>query len=76
MPNSRLIVSKAKKIYLMANKIKCKKLISKKILKSNQIIDIKEISKLKGNSFIIDENTCSIYFENLIKSKFKIKKKN
>ena len=76
MPNSRLIVSKTKKIYLMANKIKCKKLISQKILKSNQIIDIKEISKLKGNSFIIDENTCSIYFENLLKSKFKIKKKD
>jgi len=34
------------------------------------------ILKLKGNSFIIDENTCSIYFENLIKSKFKIKKKD
>ncbi len=75
MPNSRLIVSKSKKIYLMANKIKCKKLISQKILRSNQILEIKEISKLKGNSFIIDENTCSIYFENLIKSKFKIKKK-
>ena len=75
MPNSRLIISKTKKIYLIANKIKCKKLISKKIINSNQIIDIQEISKLKGNSFIIDENTCSIYFENLIKSKFKIKKK-
>ncbi len=75
MPNARLIVSKAKKIYLVANKIKCKKLISQKILNSNEIIDVKEISKLKGNSFIIDENTCSIYFENLLKSKFKIKKK-
>ena len=48
---------------------------NQKIIKSNQIIDFNEISKLKGNSFIIDENTCSIYFENLIKSKFKIKKK-
>ena len=75
MPNSRLIVSKTKKIYLIANKIKFKKLINQKIIKSNQTIDIKEISKLKGNSFIIDENTCSIYFENLIKSKFKVKKK-
>ena len=75
MPNSRLIVSKTKKIYLIANKIKCKKLINQKIINSNQIIDFNEISKLKGNSFIIDENTCSIYFENLIKSKFKIKKK-
>ncbi len=75
MPNSRLIVSKTKKIYLIANKIKCKKIINQKIINSNQIIDFNEISKLKGNSFIIDENTCSIYFENLIKSKFKIKKR-
>ena len=75
MPNTRLIVSKTKKIYLIANKIKCKKLINQKIINSNQIIDFNEISKLKGNSFIIDENTCSIYFENLIKSKFKIKKR-
>ncbi len=75
MPNSRLIVSKTKKIYLIANKMKCKKLINQKIINSNQIIDFNEISKLKGNSFIIDENTCSIYFENLIKSKFKIKQR-
>ncbi len=75
MPNSRLIVSKTKKIYLITKKIKCKKLINKKIIDSNQIISIKEISKLRGNSCIIDENTCSIYFENLIKSKFKIIKK-
>ena len=75
MPNSRLIVSKTKKIYLIANKIKCKKLINQKIINSNQIIALNEILKLKGDNFIIDENTCSIYFENLIKSKFKIKKK-
>ena len=75
MPNSRLIVSKTKKIYLIANKIKCKKIINQKIINPNQIIDLNEILKLKGDNFIIDENTCSIYFENLIKSKFKIKKK-
>ncbi len=75
MPNSRLIVSRTKKIYLIAKKIKCKKIINNKIINSNEIIDVKEISKLRGNSFIIDQNTCSIYFENLIKSKFKIKKK-
>ena len=75
MPNSRLIVSKTKKIYLIAKKIKCKKLIYRKIINSNQIINIKEIKKLKGKNFIIDENSCSVYFENLIKSKFKIKKR-
>ena len=45
MPNSRLIVSRTKKIYLIANKIKCKKLINKKVINSNQIIDIKQITK-------------------------------
>ena len=75
MPNSRLIVSKTKRIYLIANKTKCKKLIDQKIINSNQIIDIREIHMFKNGSFIIDENTCSIYFENLIKSKFKIRKK-
>ncbi|MDC3175503.1 aminopeptidase P family protein [Candidatus Pelagibacter sp.] len=75
IPNSRLIVSKNKKIYLIANKTKCKKLINKKIINSDQIIDIREIHKLKNGSFIIDENTCSVYFENLINSKFKIKNK-
>ncbi len=75
MPNSRLIVSKTKRIYLIANKTKCKKLIDQKIINSNQLIDIREIHKFKNGSFIIDQNTCSIYFENLIKSKFKIIKK-
>ncbi len=75
MPNSRLIVSRTKKIYLIAKKTKCKKLINQKIINSNQIIDIEKILKLKDHSFIIDENTCSVYFENLIKSKFQIKKK-
>ena len=75
MPNSRLIVGRTKKIYLIANKTKSKKLINSKIINSNQIMDIKEISKLKGSSFIIDENTCSVFFENLIKLKFKIKRK-
>jgi len=75
MPNSRLIISKNKKIYLIAKKLKCKKIINNKIVTPNQIIDIKKILKLKGKSFIIDEKTCSIYFENLITSKFKIKKK-
>ena len=43
---------------------------------ANQIIDTKNFSKLinrlKGNNFIIDKNSCSIFHENLIKSKFKI----
>ena len=75
MPNSRLIISKTKKIYLISKKIKCKKLIKHKIITPNQLMDMKEILKLKGKYFIIDDNTCSIFFENLIKLKFKIKKR-
>ena len=79
IPNSRLIISKTKKIYLICKTKKTKKIIKDKIIKSNQVIDIKdfsnEILKLKGKKFIIDDKTCSIYFENIIKSKFQILKK-
>ena len=79
IPNSRLIVSRAKKIFLISKTQKAKKLIKKKIITSNQLIDIndfsKEISKLKGQNFIIDDKSCSIYFEDIIKSKFRISKR-
>ena len=80
IPNSRLIISKTKKIYFFGSKIKkTKKIIKEKIIKLEEFINIKEfpkkISELKGNNFIIDSKTCSIYFENIIKSHFKIKKR-
>ena len=79
IPNSRLIISKTKKILLISNIEKCKNLIKNKVIKTNQILDInelpKEILKLNGNNFIIDEKSCSILYENLIKSKFKIVKR-
>ena len=31
---------------------------------------------MKGNNFIIDDKSCSIYFENIIKTQFKIIKRN
>jgi len=76
VPNSRLLISKRKKILLVSNLSKCKKLIKNKIIKINQFLNIdnlpKEILKLKGENFIVDDKSCSIYFENLINSKFKI----
>ncbi len=76
VPNSRLIISKTKKILLISKIEKCKKLFKNKVIKKNQFLDIeklpREILKLNGNSFIIDEKSCSIFYENLIKSKFKI----
>ena len=79
IPNCRLIISKNKKLLLISNFEKCKNLIKKKLIKLNEIIDAKDIYKkihqLRGDNFIIDGKSCSIYFENIIKSKFKIVKR-
>ena len=79
VPNSRLIISKTKKIFLISNINKTKKLIKKKIIKLNELIKINDFSKkifqLKGNSFIVDDKSCSVYFEDIITSKFKIIKR-
>ncbi len=79
VPNSRLIISKSKKLLLISEIKKCKKLLKNKIIKKNQFLDLnkfpEEILKLKGRSFILDEKSCSIFYENLIRSKFEIIKK-
>ena len=76
VPNSRLIISKTKKILLISKIEKCKKLIKNKTIRLNQFLDIKELPnklfKLKGKKFIIDDKSCSIFYENLIDSKYKI----
>ncbi len=79
VPNCRLIISKDKKIFIVSKIKKVKKLIKTKIINPNQLIDIKDFSekilKLKGNNFIIDDKSCSIYFEDIINSRFKIIKR-
>ena len=76
VPNCRLILSKKKKILLISKVENCKKLIKNKVLKRNQFLDIdefpKKIPKLSGKNFIIDGKSCSLFYENLIKSHFKI----
>ena len=80
VPNSRLIISKSRKILLISEIKKCKTLIKKKIIKQNEFIDIedlpKKLLKLKGKNFIVDDKSCSIFYENLIMSKFKITKRD
>ncbi len=79
IPNSRLIVSKSKKILLISNLKKCKQLLKNKIIKKNEFLDVNtlpsKILDLKGKNFIVDDKSCSIFYENLIKSKFKIIKR-
>ncbi len=76
IPNSRLIISKSKKILLISNQKKCSKLLKNQIIKKDEFLDTndlpKRILKLKGKNFIIDDKSCSIFFEKLINSKFKI----
>ncbi len=79
IPNSRLIVSKSKKILLISDLKKCKQLLKNKIIKKNEFLDTdslpNKILHLKGKNFIVDDKSCSIFYENLIKSKFKIIKR-
>ena len=79
IPNSRLIIGKNKQLLLFTKKDNIKKIISEKKIKNNQVFDFlnfKEIiEKLNGSNFIIDGYSCSVFAENIIKSKFKIRTK-
>ncbi len=76
IPNARLIISKNKKLFLITQKNNIKKIINEKKINQNNVIDIKDlpnlILKLKGKNFIIDNKSCSIFYESIIKSKFKV----
>ncbi len=80
IPNCHLIIDNKNSFYLITYKDKVSRLIREKKLKSNQIIEPKNFNKfiinLKGKKIIIDKNTCSIFFENMIKKKFQILKKD
>jgi Xaa-Pro aminopeptidase len=76
IPNCRLIINKSKKIFLITEPHKAKILIKEKIINKNQLINTLDLPKkillLNDKSFIIDNKSCSIFFEDIIKSKFKI----
>ena len=67
VPNSRLIISKSKKIKLISKLTKCKKLIKNKIIRKDQFLDIdrlpNQLFKLDGRNFIIDDQSCSIFLK-------------
>ena len=76
VPNCRLIISKTKKFYLFTDDYKTKILIKEKKINPVQVIHPKNfqnlILNLKDKKFIIDKKSCSLFYEQLIKSKFKI----
>jgi Xaa-Pro aminopeptidase len=80
MPNSRLIIGKKKKLFLLAQKKQTIKICKGKKLRKDQIINPEKfydlIKKLNGDKFIIDAQSCSVLNEKIISSKFTIINKN
>jgi Xaa-Pro aminopeptidase len=76
--NARLILNKKKEFFLITNEKKLKNLLLDKKIKKKQILPIKSLPQfldnLKGKNFIIDNKTCSIFYEKIIKSNFNILK--
>lgn len=76
IPNCQLIINNKRSFSLISSKDKVSKLIYEKKIKSDQVIEPKNfnkfISNLRGKKIIVDKNTCSIFFENILKKKFKI----
>lgn len=79
IPNGNLLIGKNGNIFLIAKKEKVLKLIKDKKFKKNEIVKPENfktlINKINGKKFIIDDLTCSILNENIIKTKFKIIKR-
>ncbi|MBL6799296.1 MAG: aminopeptidase P family protein [Candidatus Pelagibacter bacterium] len=78
IPNARLIISKNKKIYLITKKSNAKTIIKEKKINTKYIVDENNLSnlfyQLEEGNFIIDNKSCSILYENIIKKRFKVLK--
>ncbi len=76
IPNCRLIIGKNKELFLITEIKKVKKILKEKKISKKQIINPKNfaqlIKSLNGSKFIIDPLSCSIFYENIIRSKFSI----
>jgi len=79
IPNCHLLLDKKNNFFLISKKNKTSKLISEKKLKPSEIIDPKDfadlILNLNGRRIIVDSKTCSVFYENILKKKFELIKK-
>ena len=79
IPNCRLLIDIKKKIFLVSEKNSARKLIKEKKIKNYQLINPQKfdelLNKLEKGKIIIDSKSCSLFFENLFKKKFKVIKK-
>jgi Xaa-Pro aminopeptidase len=78
IPNAKLIINKNNRLFLITKKDNAKKIISEKKISTTNIIDPKNLvnlfKKLKGKNFIIDDQSCSVFYEKIIQSQFNILK--
>ncbi len=78
IPNCRIFINN-KNFFLISSPEKLKKLISGKKITKKQIIEPKKfekmISKFKKGKILIDNKSCSLFYENLFKKNLKIIKK-
>ncbi len=80
IPNCYLFLDNKKNWFLITEKNKTINLVNEKKLRINQIIEPKNfenlINRFKSGKIIIDSKTCSLDYENILKKKFKILKKD
>ncbi len=79
IPNCRLLINNKGNYHIFGEKKKFSKLIREKKIKKTQIIEPEMIefliNKINGGKIIVDDKSCSIFYEKLFKKKFKIIKK-
>ena len=79
IPNCRLLLDKNKNFYIITEKKKTNRLIKEKFLKTQQVVKPNKfedfINKLKGKKIIIDTKSCSVFYENILKKRFKVYRK-
>ncbi len=78
IPNCRIILNTKGEISFFSNLKNSSDILKKKVFKKTSFFKEDQIenllNKLKVKKIIIDKNSCSVFFENLINSKFKISK--
>ncbi len=79
IPNCHLLIDNLSRIFIISKENKLSKLIERKKINKNQIIDPANfqnfLNKLDRKKIIIDNKTCSIFYEDIFKSKLDVIKK-
>ena len=79
IPNCQVLLDYKKNIYCLSEKVKFKKILKEKKIKNLKIINKdnfeKFIQKFKNKKISIDNRSCSLYYEKILASNFKILKK-